>query len=230
MRRFTADVSHELRTPLTAIRSVGEVGLRGRRDQEGYRVVISSMLEEAERLSCLVDRLLMLSRAESGQARLAVELIDLGELANDVVGHLGVLAEEKGQSLELERLASPRCLGDRLILRQALINVVDNAIKYTPISGHIHVRVAEIPIGALVEVSDTGPGIPMEPNARIFDRFYRGDKTQSADTTGTGLGLSIAKWGVEANGGKLTVRSSDGSGSRFWITLPLVLPTAVSET
>src|SRR5438445_6279922 len=99
MRRFTADASHELRTPLTAIRSVGEVGLRGRRDENAYREIIGSMLEEADRLTSLVDRLLALSRAETGQAMLSVDVIDLGELVHNVVAHLGVLAEEKGQSL-----------------------------------------------------------------------------------------------------------------------------------
>ena len=135
MRRFTADVSHELRTPLTAIRSVGEVGLREPRDGRDYRAIIGSMLEEVDRLSGLVDRLLTLSRAESGQAKLSVEVVDLNELAEDVVSYLGVLAEEKGQSLTVEAVGAPRGLGDRLVLRQSLINLVDNAIKYTPSGG-----------------------------------------------------------------------------------------------
>ena len=140
MRRFTADVSHELRTPLTAIRSVGEVGLRGQRDEHAYRGIIGSMLEEVDRLACLVDRLLAFSRAETGQARLSVESIDLGELADEVAAHLGVLAEEKKQALTVEHLGAPRCLGDRVVLRQALINLVDNAIKYTPVAGQIRIR------------------------------------------------------------------------------------------
>lgn len=219
MQRFTGDVSHELRTPLTAIRSVGEVGLRGRHDEEGYRGIISSMLEEADRLNSLVDRLLTFSRAEAGQERLSFEPINLGELAEDVVSHLSVLAEEKQQRLTLERAGAATCLGDRVILKQALINLVDNAIKYTPASGSIHVRVARSSEGALVEVTDDGPGIATEPQKRIFDRFYRGDEN-AADAIGMGLGLSIARWAVEANGGKLSVSSVNGSGSSFGIILP----------
>src|SRR6266566_4285388 len=132
MRRFTADASHELRTPLTAIRSVGEVGLRGKRDQGEYRAIIGSMLEEVDRLAVLVDRLLTLSRAETGEARLSVEPIPLQELADSVVADLSVLAEEKSQQLVIEAHGTPRALGDRLMVRQALINLVDNAIKFAP--------------------------------------------------------------------------------------------------
>src|SRR6187397_1531508 len=131
MRRFTADVSHELRTPLTAIRSVGEVGLRERRDAGAYRGIIESMLEEVDRLATLVDRLLTWSRAETGQARMAQEVIQLAEMAEEVAGHLGVLAEEKQQIVTVEPAGAPRGLADRLVLRQTLINLVDNAIKYT---------------------------------------------------------------------------------------------------
>src|SRR5437016_6228960 len=159
MRRFTADVSHELRTPLTAIRSVGEVGLRGTQDAAAYRGIIGSMLEEVDRLGYLVDRLLSLSRAETGQAKLSVDVIDLRELAEHVVSHLGVLAEEKRQSLTIVGGSTPRCLGDRLVLRQALINLVDNAIKYTPVGGDIRIRLSESANEATVDVTDSGPGI-----------------------------------------------------------------------
>ena len=141
MRRFTADVSHELRTPLTAIRTVGEVGLRERRDGAGYRGVISSMLEEVDRLRGLIDRLLILSRAESGQIRLNREPVDLAELADEVVAQLGVLAEEKGQTLTVNK--SPAWgLADRSVLRQSIVNLVDNAIKYTPAGGRIQVSLS----------------------------------------------------------------------------------------
>ena len=180
MRRFTADVSHELRTPLTAIRSVGEVGLRERRDDKAYRGIIGSMLEEVDRLASLVDRLLRWSRAETGQAKLAQEVIDLRELADDVVAHLGVLAEEKQQSLIVEQAGTPRGLGDRLVLRQALINLVDNAIKYTPDGGAIRVRVSESPRHVTIEVIDSGPGIAPELRTRIFDRYGRGEPPGAA--------------------------------------------------
>jgi len=219
MRQFTADVSHELRTPLTAIRSVGEVGLRERRDDRTYRAIIGSMLEEVDRLASLVDRVLALSRAETGQARLSVEAIDLRKLAEEVSAHLGVLAEEKQQSLTIEHAGTPHGLGDRVVLRQALINLVDNAIKYTPAGGTIAIRVLESPGRASLEVSDTGPGIPPELSTRIFDRFYRAGQPHS-EIGGAGLGLSIAKWAVEVNGGQLSLEKTNGSGSTFRITLP----------
>jgi len=160
MRHFTADVSHELRTPLTAIRSVGEVGLRGHRNEASYRSIIGSMLEEVDRLSQLVDRLLALSRAGTQQPPFALDTVDFAVLAADVVSHLGVLAEEKGQTLAIEKIASPRVRADRLVLRQALINLVDNAIKFTPQSGRVRIRLSETPSLAVVDVIDSGPGVP----------------------------------------------------------------------
>lgn len=217
MRRFTSDVSHQLRTPLTAIRSVGEVGLRtDHRDESSYRAIIGSMLEETDRLAVLVNRLLTLSRAETGQAMLARETVNLTELAEDVIGHLGVLAEEKGQTLSVTAAGPATAVGDRVVLRQALINLVDNAIKFTPAGGKVSIRVSSSDGTGIVDVSDTGSGITAEARERIFDRFYRGDEET---TGGTGLGLSIAKSAVEANGGSLTVAHSGPHGTTFRITL-----------
>jgi heavy metal sensor kinase len=221
MRRFTADASHELRTPLTAMRSVGEVGLRGKRDEPAYREIIGSMLEEVDRLSHLVDRLLTMSRADMGDAPLSVDAVDLCELAEEVASQLDVLAEEKQQSLTVERRATLRWMGDRLVLRQALLNLVDNAIKYSPTGGRITIRIDASPEGAVLDVSDTGPGIPAELHARIFDRFYRVDTSRSRENGGSGLGLSIAKWAVEVNGGRLAlIENTAGVGSTFRIVLP----------
>jgi len=217
MRRFTADVSHELRTPLTAIRSVGEVGLRGHRDDAAYRSIIGSMLEEVDRLASLVDRLLTLSRAETRQETLSIDDVDLVALAENVVSHLGVLAEEKGQSLAVEALATPWARADRLVLRQALINLADNAIKFTAVGGRIRIRVSETPSEAVVDVVDSGTGVPAEARERIFDRFYRSDGTE---VTGTGLGLSLAKGAVEALGGRLALEQTGPQGSTFRIALP----------
>ena len=219
MRRFTADASHELRTPLTAMRSVGEVGLRGRRDEAAYREIIGSMLEEVERLALLVDRLLTLSRADTGKAQLSLEVVDVPELASQVAEQLGVLAEEKGQSIQVECSAVPSWVGDRIVLRQALMNLVDNAIKYSPDGGRIEISVSQAPEGTILEVADTGPGIPPDLQSRIFDRFYRVDEARSRENGGTGLGLAIAKWAVEVNGGRLTLEPPKGAGSRFRITL-----------
>ena len=222
MRQFTADVSHELRTPLTSIRSVGEVGLRGQRDQHAYRGIIESMLEEVDRLAGLVDRLLTLSRAETGQAPLSREIVDLQALAEEVTQHLGVLAEEKQQQIVVERRAAPDALADRQVLRHALINLVDNAIKFSPPAGEVRIRISETPSSAVFDVIDTGPGVPAEARPHIFDRFYRAD--QGDGVRGAGLGLSIAKGAVEANGGRLTLEQSGPAGSTFRITMPRVVP------
>ena len=219
MRRFTADVSHELRTPLTAIRSVGEVGLRGRRDEAGYRTVIGSMLEEVDRLAGLVDRLLTLSRADTGVTTRSIEPVVLKELAERVVGDLAVLAEEKSQQVVVEAHGSPRGLGDRLMVRQALINLVDNAIKFAPAGSAIVIRVGESAADATVDVIDRGPGIPAAAREHIFDRFFRASSAP-ADVVGTGLGLSIAKSAVETSGGTLTLEHTDEHGSTFRIRLP----------
>jgi signal transduction histidine kinase len=217
MRRFTADVSHELRTPLTAIRSVGEVGLRERRDEAAYRGIIGSMLEESDRLASLVDRLLTLSRAETGQAKLADEF----DLASWGRGgrHLDVLADEKRQSISVERTGTPHAYADRVVVRQAVINLVDNAIKFSPEGGRIRIRVADTPDEARLDVIDSGSGIDAAARDRIFDRFYRAASVPDG-AAGAGLGLSIAKGAVEANNGRLTLAASGPGGSTFRIALP----------
>jgi heavy metal sensor kinase len=222
MRQFTADVSHELRTPLTSIRSVGEVGLRGQRDETAYRGIIESMLEEVDRLAGLVDRLLTLSRAETGQAALSRGIVDLQALAEEVTQILGVLAEEKQQQIVVERRAAPDALADRQVLRHALINLVDNAIKFSPSGGSVRIRISETPSSAIFDVIDSGPGVPADARSRIFDRFFRADEGDGV--RGAGLGLSIAKGAVEANGGRLTLEQSGPGGSTFRITMPRVAP------
>ena len=198
MRRFTADVSHELRTPLTAIRSVGEVGLRGHRDEAAYRGIIGSMLEEVDRLARLVDRLLTLSRAETRQATLSRDAVDLSSLADDVVSHLSVLAEEKRQTLTIDRQASPVVAADRLVLRQALINLVDNAIKFTPAAGQIRIRISRDAARRGGGRDRLGAG-HLERGARAHLRSLL-----SRERSGRGrnrAGLSLAKGAVEALGG-----------------------------
>jgi heavy metal sensor kinase len=220
MKRFTSDASHELRTPLTAMRSVGEVGLRGRRSETEYREVISSMLEEVDRLSQLVEHLLAMSRADAGELRLSREEIVLGGVAEEVASQLGVLAEEKGQSIKVDSAETLTWVGDRTLLGQALMNLVDNAVKHTPESGKVTLRVFPSSGGAVIDVEDTGPGIPREYRERVFDRFYRVDASRSRAISGMGLGLSIARWAVEANGGTLDLERSDSNGSVFRIFLP----------
>ena len=220
LRRFTADASHELRTPLTAIRAVGEVALQDRHETDHYRDAIGSMLEEVDRLSHLVDSLLVLSRAETGVAlhRQDVAVLDL---ARESAALLEILAEEKGQRIAVHGDPSVRADVDRLILRQALINLIDNAIKYSPPGGSIGVDVRRDPDGrSVLEVSDKGPGIPEAHRSQVFERFYRVDKARSRDEGGAGLGLSIAMWAVKAHGGEIELASEEGKGSTFRVLLP----------
>jgi heavy metal sensor kinase len=219
LRRFTADASHELRTPLSVIRGIGENVLRETRTPPEYKDAVGSMLEEVDRLTRLVDTLLKLSRGDAGTIRLAHDVLDLGDLTREVVSSLGILAEERQQRLQVVAAENVRVSADRLVLRDAITNVVDNAIKYGPSRSTIEVRVEEGAHQATVTVTDAGPGIPAEHRERIFDRFYRVDEGRSRDMGGTGLGLAIAKWAVEANGGRISLETV-ATGSVFRITLP----------
>jgi heavy metal sensor kinase len=219
LRRFTADASHELRTPLTAIRSVGEVGLSKGGDAKGYRDIIGSMLEEAERLTRLVDSLLMLSRADAGETPLQCETVDLSELTRQAVSDLNVLAEERQQSLRLDTNGAVVASVDSLVLTQAVVNLLHNAIKYSPKGAEIVVGVSGNP-QPHVDIVDRGPGIAGEHRDRIFDRFYRIDRSRTRGAGGAGLGLSIARWAVEANRGRLTLHDTGPTGSTFRISLP----------
>jgi heavy metal sensor kinase len=221
LRRFTADASHELRTPLTAIRAVGEVGLGERRDEAGYRDVVGSMLEEVDRLARLVDGLLTLSRGDAGHVRLERRPVDVTSHVRDVAGHLGVLAEERKQTLTVESSGPVIVDADAVVLRQAVTNLVDNAIKYGPEGSRVTVAVSGRGDEATVAVTDQGQGIPAEHRERIFDRFYRVDPSRPRG--GAGLGLAIAKAAVEAHGGRVDVHSADGRGSTFRIVLPRAL-------
>jgi heavy metal sensor kinase len=220
LRRFTADASHELRTPLTAMRSVGEVALQNTLDAVAYRDVIGSMLEEVDRLTRLVESLLILTRAESGKIQLAPELLDVAGLARHVIDQLRVLADEKHQELTLQAPIRVRAAGDAALIRHALMNLIHNAIKYTPNSGTITIEVHAVGGQAMIEVRDTGPGIPAAHRDRIFDRFYRVDTSRSREEGGVGLGLAIARWAVEANGGHIELASDATDGSVFRVILP----------
>ena len=221
LRRFTADASHELRTPLTAIRSVGEVALQTPRSVTEYRDVIGSMLEETDRLTRLVDSLLTLSRADAGHIQVQRTDISLLGLAQEAISLVEILAEEKRQRISVEGEPGLIVSGDRLILRQALINLIDNAIKYSPVGAEIRVRVgAGKDSQIFVEVVDQGPGVSTEHQSKIFDRFYRVDSARSREWGGAGLGLAIARWAVEVHGGQITLQSADGQGSTFRVALP----------
>ncbi len=231
LRRFTADASHELRTPLTAIRSVGEVALQDQRSPAEYRDVIGSMLEEVDRLTRLAESLLALSRADTGHIQLQREEISLVSLAKDARSIVEVLAEEKQQHIDIEGDADLVVFVDRLILRQAIMNLLDNAIKHSPPGSHVLVRVQS---GgdkqASLEVIDQGPGIPSEHQPYVFDRFYRVDKARTREWGGAGLGLSITRWAVEVHGGDITLKSEEGQGSTFRVSLPVAKDSSASPS
>ena len=220
LRRFTADASHELRTPLSVIRGIGEIGLHETRTPAEYKEAMGSMLEEVDRLTTLVDTLLRLSHGDAGTVRLSRESVDVGQLARDVVSSLGILAEERNQRLRIEVADSISVTADRLVLREAITNIVDNAIKYSPRRSAIEIRVHGDGDRAMVDVADEGSGIAAEHRQRIFDRFFRLDEGRSRDSGGTGLGVAIARWAVEANGGHISVDSGPNGGSIFRIVLP----------
>jgi heavy metal sensor kinase len=220
LRRFTADASHELRTPLAVLRGIGEAGLVETRTPAEYKEAIGSMLEEIDRLTTLVDTLLRLSHGDAGSVQLSREPLDLGQLTREVVSSLAVLAEERRQRISIESAEGVSIRADRLVLREAITNVIDNAIKYSPMEASIAVSILDDGDCAVVEVADQGAGIAAEHRERIFDRFFRVDSSRSRDAGGTGLGLAIAKWAVEINGGSIRVDAGATSGSAFRISLP----------
>jgi heavy metal sensor kinase len=221
LRRFTSDAAHELRTPLMAIQSVGEVGLQTQSSSEEYREVIGSMLEESGRLSRLVDSLLTIARADAGQIRLEKAGMSVLSFVREAASVMEVLAEEKGQALSVDGTVSAQVQADPVILRQVIINLLDNAIKHTPDGGKIAVRV--LPAAGsdvAIEVEDAGPGIAAAHRDKVFDRFYRVDDGRGREDGGAGLGLAIAKWGAEAHGGRLTLDCPASGGCIFRLILP----------
>lgn len=217
-RRFTADASHELRTPLAVLRGELELALRKERTGEQYREVLTASLEEIIRLSKLVDDLLTLARSERGELALDRQPLRLDELAAQLCHYIEPLAEAKG--LTLEYCADEiTIVGDEMRLRQLLLNLLDNAIKYTPAGGTVSLRLKRDEHVVSIEVADTGTGIPREEQALIFERFYR--QQQSRTAVGFGLGLAICKWITEAHGGSLTVNSEPGRGSQFLAAFPI---------
>jgi heavy metal sensor kinase len=221
LRRFTADASHELRTPLAVVRGLGEAAVAQRRSPADYEEAIGSMLEEVDRMTTLVETLLRLSHGDAGSIRLSRGPLDLGQLARDVASSLGVLAEERNQQLTLDITNDVVVPVDRLVLREAVTNVLDNAIKYSPTGSTVVIRVGRVGDHALLAIGDEGPGIPIEHRERIFHRFFRIDEARSRDRGGAGLGLAIAKWAVDIHGGQISVDHRPGGGSEFRILLPL---------
>jgi heavy metal sensor kinase len=219
MRQFTAAIAHELRTPLTALRGEAEVALMRARSDEDYRRVLVNQLEEFDRLSRIINQLLTLARAQSGQIALAREPVDLAALGASIVEQLDPLA--RSQEVQLECLGddSVTVVGDRAWLERLLINLLDNALKFTPPGGRVSLIVTRERRHACLEVRDTGIGIPDAAIPHVFERFFRADPARSRDTEGAGLGLALVKWIAEQHGATVEVQSRPGQGTRFTLRL-----------
>ncbi|HEX4948890.1 MAG TPA: heavy metal sensor histidine kinase [Blastocatellia bacterium] len=223
-RQFTADASHELRTPLAVMRGDIEIALRRERTPEEYRSVLTSNLEEIIRLSRLVEDMLMLARADAAQTALQREPMNLDELCAQVVDYITPLAEEKEQQLIYEPPATRplQINADAQRIKQLLLNLLDNALKYTPTHGTITLTLSAEEHEAVLRITDTGRGIPEEDLPHIFDRFFRHSRSTSDKTVqGFGLGLSIVRWIVHSHGGKIAAESTLGKGTKFTVRLPL---------
>jgi heavy metal sensor kinase len=220
VRRFTADASHELRTPLTVLRTEVEVALNQPLTLAAQRQLLGNLLEELVRLSRLTDQLLTLSRRDAGVEQLTTTALPLHTVVAGVVDALQALAEEKGICLKMAETSHIEVDGDEGRLRQVFINLIDNALKYTPAGGQVTVRVGLCGQLSTVAVHDTGIGIPPEHLPRVFDRFYRVDKARTSAAGGTGLGLSIAQSIVKAHGGTIELTSAVGTGTVCMVRLP----------
>jgi len=220
LRRFTADAAHELRTPLTVLKGGIEVALRAQRSGEEYRAVLASSLEEVERVSRLAEDLLLLSRLTAGVEEERTR-VDLEPIVLEVLDVGSRLARDTGVSLRLAEAEPAIVIGQPRSLWRALLNLVDNAVKYTPAGGKVELTLTRRDGRAELSVQDTGPGIEPAQLQRIFQPFVRLDEARARVQGGAGLGLAIARSIVVAHGGVLDVESTPGSGSRFIIRLPL---------
>jgi len=218
-KRFVADASHELRTPLTVLRTELENLVRNARLSTDHRDRLGSLLEEVERLTKIVERLFALSRLDAGEAQTEWVPFDLGELAATTADQMALLAEDKRIAISCEAAQRAMVEGDRARLKQVVVNLLGNAIQYTPEGGAVHLKVHASNGRVVLEVADTGIGIPTESVPHVFDRFFRVDQTRSREG-GAGLGLAIVKSICNAHGGTVEVESAVGRGSRFSVKLP----------
>jgi heavy metal sensor kinase len=222
-QRFIADASHELRTPLAVLRGETEVALGKTRTIDEYQQSLSLIQDEAERLSRIVEDLFILARQPiNTRAALNKERVSLNDAVRDCARAAQVLAVRKGVRLKLETDSPSIALnGDKELIRRLILNLLDNAVKYTPAGGEISLALGRQNGSAEIVVRDTGIGIPEAAQPRVFDRFYRVDKARARAMGGAGLGLSIAQWIVEVHGGEITLASTPGEGSSFTVVLPV---------
>jgi len=220
IQQFTSDASHELKTPLTILKGEAELALRRERDPEEYRQYLQSSLEEVNRLSRLVQDLLILSRADMGRLVLHKEPVDLAVLVDACCEQCRFLGEGRGIRLVFRHQSDVWVMGDKYRLKQMFYNLIENAMKYSDKGGRVEVITTKNGKYANVLVRDEGVGISKEDIPYIFNRFYRVDKSRSREAGGTGLGLSICRWIAESHDGKITVESTPGLGSCFTVWIP----------
>ena len=226
-RDFLANAAHELRTPLAALRSTAEVALRSQRTSQEYQELLGTIVDESDSLEVLVNQLLLLAETEADVETLMLtgEPVELSELISRSCDMFAGVAESRAISLDYTIVAAATVKGNRHHLRQVINNLIDNAIKFTPSGGKVHVKldVNATTSQAYLSVKDTGVGIADDEKPQLFDRFYRGDRSRRRDavTRGTGLGLSICQAIIKGHGGSLKIESQIGQGSCFMVSLPL---------
>jgi heavy metal sensor kinase len=223
-KRLVADASHELRTPLTVMRGELESMAADPQTARGTREMLASLLEEVDRLAAVVDGLLALSRLDTGEASAAWVKFDLAELVATTADQMSLLAEDKSISVVCDAPQRVIVEGNRARLKQVVVNLLDNAIKYTQIGGTVRLKVALQDGQGVLEVADTGMGIPPEALPHVFERFFRVERSRSREQGGAGLGLSIVKSICAAHGAAVEVQSTPDQGSRFRIRFPLPAP------
>jgi heavy metal sensor kinase len=219
MRQFSTALAHELRTPIAALRGEIELAAMKPGATEEQRESAASQLEELDKLKRLIDQLLTLARAESGQIPLAQVRVELAPLVESIVEQLEPVAQAQGLALAADIAAQPAVLGDAAWIERLLLNLLDNAFKFTPASGTVTVRLSESGAEAVLEVRDTGVGMAADVVPHVFERFYRGDPARSAGGFGVGLGLSLVKWIVDQHNGTVAAAGVPGAGARFTVHL-----------
>jgi heavy metal sensor kinase len=220
MRQFSAALAHELRTPLAALRGEIELALRGSGREPDVQAALASQIEELDRLARLIDQILTLARAESGQIKLTFAPVDVGALAASLVEQLEPVAQARAIDLRCERNGTVIVNGDAGWLQRLLLNLLDNAIKFTREGGHVVLRVSREAGRAQIDVRDTGIGMPPEVTPHVFERFFQADPARSSGNDGAGVGLSLVKWIVDRHEGTIAVHSRVGEGSTFTVRLP----------
>src|SRR5919202_924281 len=219
--RFAVAASHELRTPLTLLQGTLEVALLRERTPAEYQAILRTAAAEAGHMGILIGNLLALARPQSDRAVLALEALDMREVAREAADGMRPLAERKGQTLEVALDGVLPTEGDRLKLRQALTNLLDNAVTYTPEGGTIRLMARHRRGRAMIAVCATGPGIAAQHLPHLFEPFYRVDAVRGGGSGHSGLGLALAAWLIRAHGGQLSVESRVGVGTVFTLSLPL---------